>query len=66
MSRTAGGLMAASVLWVAILGVAVLVLPMAWIIAFFASTTVLNLIVLGAGLWTESPVFAIAEAKIRP
>ena len=65
MSRSARGLVGGALVGVAVLWAAALALPIQWIAAFFATTTVLTLIALGIEMWRASRALERAEATVR-
>ena len=65
MSHSARGLIGGALVGTAILGLAVLSLPFQWIVAFFATTTLLTVIALGLEMWRASRELQSVEATLE-
>jgi len=65
MSRNARGLIGGAIFGASVLSIAILTLPLQWIIAFFATTTTLTVIALGIEVWSASRDLETVESPER-
>jgi len=63
MSHPARGLIGGALAGASILGIAMLSLPLQWIVAFFATTTLLTLVALGLEMWRAPRAVHAAESR---